>query len=80
MRPTERAEAPHISQELLLPEHALGVLGQRDEELVLLGGELHGLSGQPDHPRGQVDLEVSDGQARVLRRPCETLVAWAHEA
>jgi hypothetical protein len=66
MRPTERAKAPDVSEQLLLPEDALRISGERDEELVLLGGELHRLAGQSDD-RGDVDVEVAHGQARVPR-------------
>jgi hypothetical protein len=61
---TERPEAPDVAQELFLPEDPLGILGERDEELVLLRRELHRLVGQSDDP---VDLEVAHGQARVPR-------------
>jgi hypothetical protein len=33
---TERPEAPDVAQELFLPEDSLGILGEGDEELVLL--------------------------------------------
>jgi hypothetical protein len=46
MRPTQRAEAPDVAKKLFFLKHPLGILGERDEELVLLRGELHGLDGQ----------------------------------
>jgi hypothetical protein len=64
---TERPEAPDVAQKLFFLEDPLGILGERDEELVLLGGELHRLAGQSDDPGGEVDLEVAHGQARVPR-------------
>src|SRR5919198_5501802 len=38
---SERAEAPHVAEELLLLEDALRILCERDEKLVLLRRELH---------------------------------------
>jgi hypothetical protein len=67
MRPTERTEAPHIPEQLLLLEYALGILREGDEELVFLGRELHRFAADGDHSRGGVDLEVAHGQARVPR-------------
>jgi hypothetical protein len=67
MRSTERPEAPNVAQELLLLEDALGILGERDEELVLLGRELHRLTAHGDDARGQIDLEVAHGEPRMAR-------------
>jgi hypothetical protein len=61
MRSTERPEAPDVAQKLLFPEDPFGILGQSDEELVLLGRELHRLAGQSDDSGGEVDLEVAHG-------------------
>jgi len=36
MRPTQRPEAPDVAQELLLLEDALGILCERDQELIFL--------------------------------------------
>jgi hypothetical protein len=67
MRSTERPEAPDVAQKLFLPEDPFGILGEGDEELVLLRRELHRLAGQSDDSGGEVDLEVAHGQARVPR-------------
>src|SRR6266508_1795214 len=64
-RTPERPEAPDVAQELFFLEDPFGILGERDEELVLLGGELHRLAGQSDDSGGEVDLEVAHRQARV---------------
>ena len=66
-RPAQRAEAPDVSQQVLLLEDALRVLGEGDEQLVLLRRELHGLAGNGDEARGEVDLEVADRKVRVAR-------------
>jgi hypothetical protein len=70
MRSTERPEAPDDPQELFLLEDSFGILGERDEKLVLLRRELHRLAGQSGDSGGGVDLEVAHGQARC-RGPFE---------
>jgi hypothetical protein len=45
---TERPEAPDVAQQLFLLEDPLGILGECDEEFVLLRRELHCLAGQSD--------------------------------
>ena len=44
-----------------------GILSEGDEQLVLLRRELHGLAGNGDEARGEVDLEVADRKVRVAR-------------
>jgi hypothetical protein len=66
-RAPERAKAPDVSEQLLLLEDALRIPGERDEELVLLDGELHRLPADRDRARSEVDLEVPHRQARVPR-------------
>jgi len=43
-----RAEAPDVTEQLLLAEDAVGLLGERDEELVLLRRELDRAARDPD--------------------------------
>jgi hypothetical protein len=76
MLPTERAEAPHVPQQLLLPEHSLRILGERDQQLVLLRRELHRVPRDANDARGEVDVEVPNGQAAV-RRPRHTRLSTA---
>jgi hypothetical protein len=61
------SESPTRSKQLLLLEHALGVLGQRHEQLVLLRREMHRLAADAYDSRREVNLEVAHGQARVPR-------------
>jgi len=64
VRPSDR-KAPDAAQELFLLEDPFGILGERDEELVLLRQELHGLAGESEDSGGEVDLEVAHAQAGV---------------
>jgi hypothetical protein len=72
-RAPERAKAPDVSEQLLLLEDALRIPGERDEELVLLDGELHRLPADRDRARSEVDLEVAHGEPGMLWsvRPAE---------
>ena len=65
--PPERPKPPHVTEKLLLVEHALGILGEGDQEVELLRGELDDDAADADEARGQIDLEVADGQPRVAR-------------
>ena len=67
MRPTQRPEAPDVAQELLLLEDALGILCERDQELIFLGRQLYRRAPEGDDARSEVDLEIPDAQARVAR-------------
>jgi hypothetical protein len=69
-RPPERAKPPHISKQLFLAEDPLRILGERDEQLVLLRRKLHRLTRDPDDARGKVDVELADGQASVCGPRC----------
>jgi hypothetical protein len=67
MLATEGAKAPDVPEQLLLLEHALGILGQRDQQLVLLRRELHRLAPDAYDSRREVDLEIAHGEPRVPR-------------
>ena len=60
-------EAPDVAEQLLLAVDALGILGERDQQVELLRGELDDGAADADEARGQVDLEVAHGEARVTR-------------
>ena len=72
MRPSERKLQTSRSNSSFL-EDVLRIPGERDEELVLLGVELHRLPADRDHARGEVDLEVAHGEPGMLWsvRPAE---------
>src|SRR5919202_2616591 len=74
---TEGTEAPHASQELLLLEHPLGILGEGDEQLVLLRRELHRVACERHDPRGEVDLELAHDEA-LMPRPVRPAQDRAH--
>jgi hypothetical protein len=59
----------------------LNVLGEGDEQLVLLRRELHRLACERDHPRREVDLELANGQPRVPRpgRPAKHCTHARHQ-
>jgi hypothetical protein len=63
-RAPQRPEAPDVAQELFFLEDPLGILGERDEELVLLGGELHRL------PADRVREARSISRSRTESRGC----------
>src|SRR5439155_2715063 len=57
-RAAKRAELPDVLEEVFLAEDALRLLGEGDEQLVLLGRELHRPLVDPHRARGKVDPEA----------------------
>jgi hypothetical protein len=65
MRPTERAEAPDVAQQLFFLEDPFGILGECDEEHVLLRRELHCLAGRVTTREAR-----SISRSRTVNRGC----------
>ncbi len=57
-----RPVAPYAAQEFFAGEHAVRVAGQRDQQLVFLGGELDRLLAEADLASGEIDGERPEPQ------------------
>jgi hypothetical protein len=55
--PARRAVAPHFAQQFFAREYAVRVVGESDQQLVFLGGELDRVSSDADVPCAEVDRE-----------------------
>src|SRR5438270_1433836 len=72
-RPAERAEAPHFAEELFFREHAVGLRGELEEQLVLLRRQVDARPADGDPARRPVDLDLPDLKplGRRRRRPAQ---------
>src|SRR5450755_706495 len=64
--PARRAVAPHFAQQFFAREHAVRVVGESDQQLVFLGGELDGVSSDADVAGAEVDRERRDAELPLV--------------